>query len=365
MQERIISEAGGPHYGFEDHGADGLPRGYRPPRPPARKDQMARFPVVLLLAGLLLGAAPAADPAADPGEAPLAAMRVQEQRIATIAWRLASANLDLCRRREWLPGFAAHDLSQYGARLRPAAIRLFGLDRGPGVLVLAAGGPAEAAGLRRDDILLALDGRPPPAPRRRDAGAAGPLADAIEAAFADGVADLRILRGAERFDLRIAARQGCASRFQMIDGGGRDARADGRYVQVTTALMLYAADDAELAAVLAHEFAHNILGHRDRLDAAGAARGFFGGFGRSAGMIRETEAEADRLSVYLLERAGYDPEAAIRFWQRFGHAGLNILGDPTHPNWRARIQSFETEIARIRADRAAGRVPRPDFLPAA
>ena len=47
--------------------------------------------------------------------------------------------------------------------------------------------------------------------------------------------------------------------------------------------------------------------HRVRLDAARVSRGFLGNFGRNARLIRETEVEADRLSVYLLERAGYDP----------------------------------------------------------
>jgi predicted Zn-dependent protease len=132
-------------------------------------------------------------------------------------------------------------------------------------------------------------------------------------------------------------------------------------VQVTTAIAAYVADDDELAAVLAHEFAHNILGHRVRLDAARVSRGFFGNFGRSAARIRETEIEADRFSVYLLDRAGYDPAAAVRFWTRFGQRGLNFLGSPTHPNWRARIASFETEIAAIRRAHMQGTEPVPPF----
>jgi predicted Zn-dependent protease len=113
--------------------------------------------------------------------------------------------------------------------------------------------------------------------------------------------------------------------------------------------------------VLAHEFAHNILGHRVRLDAARVSRGFFGNFGRNAARIRETEIEADRFSVYLLDRAGYDPAAAVRFWTRFGQHGLNFLGSPTHPNWRARIALLETEIAAIRRAHAEGREPVPPF----
>jgi len=187
---------------------------------------------------------------------------------------------------------------------------------------------------------------------------------ALDEAFADGHADLLVRRGAERLTLRVPAEQGCATRFQVVPGTGLNARADGRYVQVTSAIAAYVRDDDELAAVLAHEFAHNILGHRSRLDSAGVQRGFLGNFGRNAQRIRETEVEADRLSVYLLERAGYDPAAAVRFWTRFGPRGLNFLGSPTHPNWQRRIASFETEIALIHAARAAGRDPVPSFIPA-
>jgi hypothetical protein len=63
-----------------------------------------------------------------------------------------------------------------------------------------------------------------------------------------------------------------------------------------------------------------------------------------------------------MDRAGYDPTAAVRFWTRFGPRGLNFLGSPTHPNWRWRVQSFEAEIARIRAAQAAGRALMPDFV---
>jgi peptidase M48-like protein/PDZ domain-containing protein len=315
--------------------------------------------LVLALLGLPLRAAPA-----PPAEESLAAMRALDQRVATIGHRLAVASLALCAERAWLPGLAVHDLSQYGVDFRPAAIRAFGLDAGPAVLALAAGGPAERAGLRADDILLAFDGRPPPRGMPARGGSfelMERILAALDEAFADGRATIEVRRGAGRLAVQVAAEQGCATRFQLIPGRSLNARADGRYVQLSTAIAEYVADDGELAAVLAHEFAHNVLGHRVRLDEARVRRGFLGNFGRNARRIRETEIEADRLSVYLMERAGYDPQAAVRFWSRFGRRGLNFLGSPTHPNWRSRIQLIETEIAAIRRARAAGQEPVPGF----
>ena len=314
----------------------------------------------LALVLLLLVAAPAA--AQDPVEQSLVGLRSLDQRVATIGHRLAVASVDLCSEREWLPGFAVHDLTQYGAEQRPAAIRAFRLDRGPGVLALAAGGPAERAGLRTDDIVMTIDGEAPPR------GALGPRAsfeqaerilDALDRAFSDGVAVIGVDRGGQRAAIRVEAEQGCASRFQLVPSRTLNARADGRYVQVTTAIGQYVADDDELAAVLAHEFAHNLLRHRLRLNEAGVQRGFLANFGRNARLIRQTESEADRLSVYLLDRAGFRPEAAVRLWSRFGRRGFAFLGSPTHPNWRRRVEMLEAEIVNIQRARAEGRVPMP------
>ena len=324
------------------------------------------FPIGLLSAALIAWAPAPTHAQGRSQNSPPSGPRAFDISVTSIGHRLAVANLDLCADRQFLPGFALHDVSQYGAADRPAAIRAFGFDSGPGVLALVPGSPAERAGLRLDDMILSVDETP--LPRTEGLGREGSFEQmelilaSLDRAFADGRADMGIQRGAERITLSIQAEPGCASRFQLIAGRSINARADGRYVQVTTAIAAFAADEQELAAVLAHEFAHNVLRHRIRLDAAGIRRGFLGNFGRNARLIRETEVEADRLGVYLLDRAGYDPQAAVRFWSRLGRHGFNIFGSPTHGSWRRRIALIETEIAAIRRARAAGTVPQPGFV---
>lgn len=322
--------------------------------------------LMLLLSFWFPAQAGAADITAASSDPPLVSMRALDERVATVGHRLAVAGLDLCRDQAWLPGFALHDLSQYAADDRPAVGHAFGLDSGPGVLAVAESGPAARAGLRPDDVVLRLDGVAPPA----GSPSSGPSFDRMEQilavldeALADGTVQIEVRRAGAMMTIALPAERGCATRFQLIPSRRLNALADGRYVQVTTAIGDYVVDDQELAAVLAHELAHNVLRHRARLDAAGISRGLLGNFGRNARLIRETEAEADRLSIYLLDRAGYDPEAAVRFWERFGRHGLNFIGSPTHGNWRTRVAMLRAEIDNVRRARAAGQIPMPSFLP--
>lgn len=297
----------------------------------------------------------------------LLALRSLDARVLAVGDRLAIDNADLCEARGAVAGMAVHELSQYGGGFRQAAAQAFGLGGGAAVLAVTPGGAAERAGVRADDALAATDGIPlsVPAPTAEEASFAGVegLLDLLDQAFADGVAELDLVRAGQALRVRVAAPSGCAFRFQLTPGNRLNAGADGRYVQVSSALAAYAQDDAELAAILAHELAHNILLHRKRLDAAKVSRGLLKVFGRNARLIRETEVEADRLSVYLLDRAGYAPDAGARFWRRFGPTqGYGIFASPTHPRWRERAEIMETEAAALAQAKLAEARPVPPLL---
>jgi predicted Zn-dependent protease len=131
------------------------------------------------------------------------------------------------------------------------------------------------------------------------------------------------------------------------------------------------ATDDEIAAVMGHEIAHALREHaRERISrqmatqaAVGIAGALFGvgelgqGLGNMVADVtlnlpnsRLHETEADRMGVELAARAGYDPRAAIRLWEKM--AKTSNGGQPpkwlsTHPSHEDRIKDLQAYAARV------------------
>ncbi|MCU0835697.1 MAG: M48 family metallopeptidase [Chromatiaceae bacterium] len=82
-------------------------------------------------------------------------------------------------------------------------------------------------------------------------------------------------------------------------GGGRFVVTDGLFALVR--------NEAELAAVLAHEIAHEKAGHFCRRRPASGQQFQVGSLTQH--FDAEAEAEADEIAVHILRRAGFDPSA--------------------------------------------------------
>jgi Zn-dependent protease with chaperone function len=308
-------------------------------------------------AAALLFAAPAS--ASDDAVADLLVLQSVEARVASIGYRLQTSAGDLCGEQAMLSGIQIHDASQYERSAAPALAAAFGAGGWPRIFAVARGSAAERGGAQPNDTIVRIDGEPPPAaPNGMSYARVGATLDMLDRAMADGHLVLTVARdGGAPLDLTIEGQRGCASRFQVKISNGMQGEAEGRYVEVTTGLVAFAPDEAELAAAIAHELAHNILRHRAWLDANNVKRGILQNFGRSARLTRETEVAADRLSVHLLDRAGYPTAAAVRFWDRFRKAIFDF-GDQTHPGGKERVAVLTAEIAKIEAAKAVGLVPR-------
>jgi predicted Zn-dependent protease len=132
----------------------------------------------------------------------------------------------------------------------------------------------------------------------------------------------------------------------------------GGKVVVFTGLLPVAANDAQLATVMAHEVAHALAHHTSERLARQKSEG--GGFlDQLVGKAhdREQESEADHVGVFLMTFAGYDPEQAVIFWERMrtatssGSRPPEILSD--HPSDSKRIAQMGTWIAPAKAAKHA------------
>jgi predicted Zn-dependent protease len=125
--------------------------------------------------------------------------------------------------------------------------------------------------------------------------------------------------------------------------------------------------DDEIGQIMGHEIAHALLGHgRERMSRAIAMQGgiLLGSAvaGRDLSVLtpvadialtlpnsRAGETEADRYGIELAARAGFDPHAAVRLWEKMATAGGD--GPPqflsTHPSPVNRMQALNALVPQM------------------
>ncbi|MEW4468850.1 M48 family metallopeptidase [Parasphingorhabdus sp. JC815] len=313
------------------------------------------FPVLALLITVQSLPARADERTIDHAVLAHKALQRLDQHMHMVGYRLTAANAKYCKKTVPNLGILLHDLKQYGDTA--TARHAHGFFSELAVNAIAPDSPAAKAGLVTGDGLIAINGQPvedieideeklaKEQPEYRRIAAINAM---LRKAAAEGSIKLSLLRGGLHQEIEMTAAQTCPGQFQIRVSKDRNASADGKIISISSALAEYVLSDDELAAIAAHELSHNLLKHRERLDSQDVNRGFFGQFGKSAGRIKATEIEADRLSVWLMANAGYDPQAAIRFWTRYGKEhGKGIFSASTHYRWKKRVGLFKEEIAKI------------------
>jgi predicted Zn-dependent protease len=129
----------------------------------------------------------------------------------------------------------------------------------------------------------------------------------------------------------------------------------GGKIAVYTGILPVAQNDAQLATVLSHEIAHALAHHsNERVTLQESGR--VGVLAQKA-FSRRQEAEADHIGVFLMTFADYEPEEAVRFWERMSRANQNAGGIPEflsdHPSDAARIQNMQQWVPLARAGKRA------------
>lgn len=293
----------------------------------------------MLCAGLALLSAPL-------GAQPVGELQQADAVVQSAGWRLATANAHYCTNLRPAVGLLLQDAGNYDD---PALARkVLGLSGDFAVEAIAAGSPAEAAGLAANMPVTAIDGQDLgalPAIKAGDWRRLDRLTSTVEAALLSrGEVSLKVIRGGTAETLTLHGVPACSARFELVTNRS-GARASGERVIVTRRIYDQVGGDPDMvAAIAAHELAHVVLGHR-----------FLGRM-----PVKRQEVEADRLSVWLLFNAGYDPQVAVRFQETWGKDhDRGILSAPDHNRWKKRASQMASEIAVLRA--AAGPDGKADW----
>lgn len=170
--------------------------------------------------------------------------------------------------------------------------------------------------------------------------------------------------------VKVCDRKDLEYRFTVVESDQINAfAAPGGFVYFYTGLLRKMDNEAELAAVMAHEISHVVARHgAKRLQAAlGASLAYELVFGESssqtlqaavgvgmnllfAGYSRENEREADDYAVTYMIRAGYDPTAMEAMFDILAASGTELNAFEklvgSHPETQERIRNTKAAVAR-------------------
>jgi len=178
--------------------------------------------------------------------------------------------------------------------------------------------------------------------------------------------------------------------FKIVNDKSINAFAlPGGFIYVNRGTFEAAANEAQLAGVVAHEIGHVVLRHgtnqASKAYAAQAPLALLGGvlgsnsigsviaqlglgFGVNSLLLknsRDAERQADLMGTQILYDAGYDPRQMAQFFERLqaeskgGGRATEFFSD--HPNPENRIGNVNNEVTKLGGARGNARLDSPDF----
>jgi hypothetical protein len=315
----------------------------------------------------------APPPVSAAEEEALRALISQQDRLYRVAAPLLVSNPELCRSNARnLLGFTAKNKYSYSSEFTNAAQSSFGLDERLQVMGVLAGSGAARAGVQRGDNLVAVEDQAMPQGENAERQAAALLAPMV--AGRSNV-KLTVMRNGSNLSMDVPLTYACAFGIELGNADIVNAYSDGHRVLITRGMMNVARSDDELAYVMAKEMAHNALAHASRQKTSATIGGIIDNLVRvhpdmstmagTAGvrpMPTELDIAADRLSLYMLARAGYGVDNAVAFWRRLASqypASVQNGYTALHPGTAQRIAAMERTVADIRSKKDGNRALLP------
>ncbi len=289
-----------------------------------------------------------------------------QERLYRVAAPLLVNNSELCKgNARNLLGFTAKNKYSYSYDFVNAAQKSLGLNDRLQVMGVLEGSGAARAGIRRGDMLLSVEDKVLPEGESAERQAATLLAPMM--AGRTSVA-LTVQRNGTNVALNVPLTHACAFGVELGNTDNVVAYADGYRILITRGMLNAVRSDEELAYVMAKEMAHNALSHANKQRMSATIGGIIDNLTRIrpdlstmsglAGirpMPQDLDAMADKLSLYMLARAGYNIDQVIPFWKRMASQyPATMLNSYTalHPSTAYRVSAMEKALKDINTKRA-------------
>ncbi len=312
-------------------------------------------------------------PAAPVRDTVLDSLLLRQERVYRIAAPLIIKNAVLCRTQARpLLGFTAKNQYSYPPELAVAARQSLGLDERLQIMQILDGSGAMRAGLKRGDILQTIQDLNIPTGPQAEPETARMLSPILK-----NLSELNItvIRQNQPITVNVPLTLACAFAIDVGNAQQVNAYADGRRILLTRGLLDSFTTDEDVAVVIAREIAHNVLQHAKQLQQMATLSMVIDNLllfkpdqiaANSSNGIKITpekmDQEADRLALFMLTRAGYDPANFSRVLQKLAqnpNSSQALTYSTLHPWTEGRQSVIQATLKEIRQKQAAKKVLVP------
>ena len=309
--------------------------------------------------------------AARQTELAVSEMVEEQKRISRVHRTLSVKSHALCGDLVG-PDVGLYAMTKPKGNFGPVLESKYGIGDRRTVLFVLEGGPAEAAGIKPRDVIKSVNGVQM---TDRDG-----LVKLYEKVGPEDPLTYEIERSGETLSIVVKPDRAC--RFPIALGPQQtiNAFADGRQVVITRGMVNFTRNDDELALVISHEMAHNIMKHieaRKQNMGVGVladialillSRGQVNpNISQVAGgaYSQEFEAEADYVGLYVMAQAGMPITDAPKFWRRMAAAhpaSIKTNHSASHPSTAYRMVALEEAVKEIDDKRQRGEPLVPNMV---
>lgn len=354
---------------------------------------MKKIPFLLLAIFLLSCATPqtrmpGVDRAETEDEAKKQKMFLIEKYIAdsgkvtNIATKIKVSNAKICEgNTSPMLGLTYWNMYDFSQEYQSLVVEKYRLGGALQVVNVGTGSPAEKAGFQFGDELAYIDDNVIKGGKDAKKDFYKQLDEMVKA---NKPLKIKIWRSGQEKILTITPVEACKSDISLTFDNALNAYADGKNIYITKGMMNFFQSEQEMALVISHELAHNVMHHIDAkktnatigmvfgilLDIGAAAAGVNtqGEFSKAGGNIGagafsvDFEKEADYVGLYFMANADYKINDAALFWRRMAAENpSSITLSTTHPSTAERFVGIEKTVDEIKQKQLNKKLLKPEI----